>query len=52
MTHFILNSKNFVLVLISGNKHFFVCNYDQFGNPPYRFVWTKQDKRIWRKNPG
>ena len=34
MTYFILNREEFVIVLISSNKHFFVCYYDQFGNPP------------------
>ena len=40
ITYFILNSKNFVTVLIFSNKHFFVSYYDQFGNPPHRFLRT------------
>ena len=33
------NITSLVLVLTSSNKHFFVCYYDKFGNPPHRFVW-------------
>ena len=34
------------IVLISSNKHSFVCYYDQFGNPPHCFVWTKQQQEV------
>ena len=33
--YFIQSDKNLVIILIWGNKHFFVCYYDQFGNPPH-----------------
>ena len=38
--HFILNSKDFLTVLILRNKYFFVSYYDRFGNPSHYFVWT------------
>ena len=46
MAYFILNSKSFEIVLILSNKNFFVCYYDQFGNPPHHFEWTIQSIRL------
>ena len=28
------------MILIVSNKYFFVCYYDQLGNPPHSFIWT------------
>ena len=45
-----LNSKNFVIVLISSNKHFFVyyttplITLGSNESPPDRFVWILQTK--------
>ena len=36
--YFILKCKNFARALVSSNKHFFVCYYDQLRNSPNRFV--------------
>ena len=36
--YFILKCKNFARALVSSNKHFFVCYYDQLRTSPNRFV--------------
>ena len=41
---FIIKSKNLLIVLILRNKHFFLCYYDQFGNPPLLMIRTKLSK--------
>ena len=46
IVYFILISKNFVVVLISSNKHFFDCYYDKIENPPHHFVWTIHVKYV------
>ena len=38
--YFYLNIRNFAMMSIVSNKYFFVCYYNQFGNPPHRLVWT------------
>ena len=49
---FILNSKNLVVILISSNKLFFGCYYEELGNALHHFVWTIVLMRIYMLKSG